>query len=324
MGNNLPAKKYKSGSRTVRNLRFVYSPGSDNETSKYIDLAQCLSAINRRFYRQGLYYYVSGITIHNSSNAWVRVATLPDSWSVKNAHRRGFKIFQRMNNEAMAHTGDITPRYHDFKIAMNSFHAGNWGSNLLPTGNQTDGGTAVVCDEWIQSKFSSSDPAMPDPTISDIFTAHMLGAGTPGGGAPDVHATVGLLRSYASTRIVPTTDDPLLPSDVSTDPLTNLFDAGDSHDDIIAHLDADNDEAPYDASIHWGESSHENSLVQVQCATGGGSSSVARAGGFCAPMGLLQIITQETPVDGDASIGVIEVNIQVAPGPYHGVYAERV
>jgi hypothetical protein len=324
MGNNLPAKKYKSGSRTIRNLRFVFTPGADTEVSKYIDLAQCLSAINRRSYRQGLYYYVSGVTIHNSSNAWVRVATLPDSWSVKNAHRRGFKIFQRMNNEAMALTGDITPKYHDFKIAMHSGHSGAWANNLLPCGSETDGSNVVTCDEWIQSKFCSNDPAMPDPTISDIFTAHMLGGGTAGAGAPDVHATVGLLRSYASSRVLPNATDPLLPSDVSTDPLTNLFDSGDSHDDVIANLDADNDVAPYDASQHWGEGSADDTLVQVQCATGAGSSSVARAGGFCAPMGLLQIITQETPATGDSSIGSIEVNIQVAPGPYHGVYAERV
>lgn len=317
MGNNLPAKKYKSGSRTVRKLRFVFTPGTDSEHSTYIDLAQALSAINRRFYRQGLYYYVSSMTIHNSSDAWVRVATLPDTWSVKNAYRRSFRIFQQMNNKAMAATGDITPQYHDFKIAMNSAHGSAWSSNLLPCGSETDGSNVTVCDEWIQSMYVSEDPSLPDPTLVDQFTGHMLGGTTAGAGAPDIHSSIGLLRSYASTRILPS-NDPLLPSDVSTDPLTNLFDAGDSFDEIIANLDEDNDLPPYDANIHWGESSADDSLVVAQCATSSGSGSVARASGFCAPMGLLQIITQ------GSSVGAIEINLELAPGPYHGVYAERV
>ena len=58
--NNLPAKRYKAGERTERTLRFVWEvPNTDtletsNDSNIYIDIAQALSCVNRRFYRQGL------------------------------------------------------------------------------------------------------------------------------------------------------------------------------------------------------------------------------------------------------------------------------
>lgn len=329
MGNNLPAKKYKSGQRTEKTLRYVFSV-TDAAESNYIDLAQSLSAINRRFYRQGLYYYVQSITVHNSSNAWVRVNTLPDTWSIKNAWKRGFRIFQRMNSEALAATGASTPKYHDYKIAMNSAH--DFANNMLPQGGSTttaysddndpSNNNRANTDDWVQSVYVSSDPdnAAPNHTV-DEFKAHMLGG--PVGSDPNF-TSVGLLRSYQSARPLPQTSEPLMPSDFTTDPLTNLFDAGDSHDDILTNLDEDNDATPYDANIIWGESSNNHDTLAVQCSTSAGSGSVAKAGGFCAPFGLLRVVTQEIPSDGTTTIGDIEIVVKLAPGPYHGVYAERV
>ena len=121
------------------------------------------------------------------------------------------------------------------------------------------------------------------------------------------------------------TDEPLASADMVTDPISNLFDAGDSHDDVIGLINTENDSPPYDHDNLVGALDDDDSLVVAQCATGGaGSGTVGIATGFCAPFGLIKIITDESPDDGSSSIGSIEVNLELVPGTYHGVYAERV
>ena len=53
-GANLPAKKYKKTNPTQLRLEFE---GQGNIT-QFIDIGMALSAINRKFARQGVYYYV--------------------------------------------------------------------------------------------------------------------------------------------------------------------------------------------------------------------------------------------------------------------------
>ena len=119
MGQNLPAKKYKAGERTARHLRFVFSV-ADSEAETYIDIAKALSALNHRFYRQGLYYYVAKMTIHNSSNAWVSATVVPDTWMTKQAWMRGFRVWQKMQRRAQQAGGQqqAVPIFRDFKVAM--------------------------------------------------------------------------------------------------------------------------------------------------------------------------------------------------------------
>jgi hypothetical protein len=48
-GANLPAKKYKKTSPTVTRLSFEF----DGASTQFIDVAAALSAVNRKFYRDG-------------------------------------------------------------------------------------------------------------------------------------------------------------------------------------------------------------------------------------------------------------------------------
>ena len=80
-----------------------------------------------------------------------------------------------------------------------------------------------------------------------------------------------------------------LDGDADTDPLGNLFDAGDSHDDIRLNLDQDNDEPPYDHNTMTGANSVEETVSKAIVRTGLGGAALARAPGFCAPLGLLQV-----------------------------------
>ena len=87
-GANLPAKKYNHSNPTVTRLSFEFDGGS----TQFIDIAMALSVINRKFYRQGVYYHVNSVEIYNNETGVVDLHTLPDTWVTKNSHQRGFKL----------------------------------------------------------------------------------------------------------------------------------------------------------------------------------------------------------------------------------------
>ena len=316
--NNLPAKRYKAGERTERTLRFAWAAGNDGDV-RYIDIAKALSAVNRRAYRQGLYYYVAKATFVNGSDAHCQINTIPDTWMTKVSWIRAFKIWSKMNAIASAESGGmIYPKYHDFKTQMI-----NGVTILDPVSADFAAAVTYDSDEWVTSKFVSDDPGTTDPQTVDIFVSHMLGNTVAGGGAPDVHASVGLIRSAQDTWLIPQAVEPRLDGDMDTDPLANLFDAGDSHDDIRLNLDQDNDATPYDADAWTGAASvHEVSTVATaRTSAGAGARSIMD--GFCAPLGLLEIDVTDFG-SGASTVGNVELILELVPGTYHGVYAERI
>ncbi len=324
MGQNLPAKKYMAGERTTRHLRFVVSSLPDTETETYIDIAKALSAVNRRAYRQGLYYYVAKMTIHQSGSSWVRASVIPDTWMTKNAWIRGFKIWSKMQRRALENSSpSIMAKYRDFKVAMDGTQT--FTSSLLPVYQTTDGTPAYGCDEWAQSVYVSDDPQNSNPGGDqhdpDSFLAHMVG---PSNGANENWTSVGLIESYGNVlRYDPSSGLPDATAEASTDALVNLFDAGDTHDEVVALVNSQNDLPPYDRDNLIGELDDDSTTVVAQASTGSGGSTVAIASGFCVPFGLLKIITEDPEDSTSADIGAIEINLELVPGSYHGVYAER-
>jgi hypothetical protein len=119
----------------------VAAGGSDEF---YIDLSQCASLMNRRFYRQGINWAVSSIKVLTGSfSGSVQVQKLPETWVMSNAWMKGFASWQRMNNEALEENESVRPRFLDFKIFADAqHHLDGYGSNLLPsTYNQLPGGS---------------------------------------------------------------------------------------------------------------------------------------------------------------------------------------
>ena len=318
--NNLPAKKYKAGERTERTLRFTWNAG-DATSTIYIDIAKALSIINKRFYRQGLYYYVSGGYFVNGTEAHVQLLTVPDTWMTKLAWIRGFKIWSKMNRIATSgDTASIYPKYHDFKVRM---HSGTASATITdPCHGNLNSTTEYAADEWVLSKFVSDDPETSDPQEHDVFTAHMLDGHVAGAGGADSWASIGLIHSLQDTWRYPSSTEPTLLGDQDTDPLANLFDAGDTHDDIRDHLDADNDAAPYNYDMMIGSSTVNEGTPVALCRTSSGSGAKMSFGGFCVPLGLLQVEATDWGVG--TSMGQVELVLELTPGPYKGVYAERI
>ena len=308
-GANLPAKKYKKTNPTQTRLSFECSGGA----TQFIDIAKALSTINRKFYRQGVYYYVNSVEVYNNETGVVDLHTIPDTWVTKNAWNRGFNIFQKMN----ALAPDVPrPKYHDFKVYLNPLHkdTGSLEPRLHDINNASASG-GMTADNWDYSQFTSADDDGDGIQDADNFFATMLGGHV---GTPDNWTSIGLIRSYGDSRALPQANDPVLPVEISADPLVNLFDMSSEEmiNDIVERLDADNDSTPYESQVYIGDSS--NMMQQVaRLGTEVGVGRVSRASGFCAPFGLICV----DPFGVETNFRVV---LNLAQGTYHGVYAERV
>lgn len=320
-GANLPAKKYKKTSPTQTRLSFECSGGA----TQFIDIGMALSAINRKFYRQGVYYYVNSVEIYNNETGVVDLHVAPDNWVTKNAWKRGFQLFQKMN--AMVDppiSGIGRPKYHDFKIYLNNQHRTTGTLNpVLHTINGVPG-TPVVPNEWKYSEFVSADSdgdttTTPQGDIilnqeADNFYVHLLGGHV---GNSDNWDSVGLIKSYGESRVTVTQETPNDYNVDITDPLLNVFDfsSEEQMNDIIDGLRNDNDRPPYHLTLYVGEN---NSSMQhvARIGTEVGVGRVGRASGFCAPFGLICVDPHGVSTD-------FRVVLNLAQGTYHGVYAER-
>ena len=309
-GANLPAKKYKKTSPTVSRLSFEFDGGS----TKFIDIAKALSIINRKFYRQGVYYYVNSVEIYNNETGVVDLHTLPDTWVTKNSWNRGFQLFQKMNSLTDSPISNVgRPKYHDFKVYFNTLHStiGSVDPSMYSV-NQAQSPRSA--DDWVYSTFVSADDDQDAQNNADEFTVHMLGTHD---GAPDNWNSVGLIKSYGESRVTVHATTPDSAQVDLTDPLMNIFDfsSEEQMNDIVENLTNDNDAPPYDYNNYLGE--FNNSMQHVaRIGTEVGVGRVGRASGFCAPFGLIC-------VDPHGVSTAFRVVLNLAQGTYHGVYAER-
>jgi hypothetical protein len=309
-GANLPAKKYKKKSPTVTRLSFELTGGS----TQFIDIARALSSINRRFYRQGCYYYVNSVEIYNNETGVVDLHTLPDNWITKNAHQRGFQLFQKMNSMVDPPISSIgRPKYHDFKVYMSNLHRTTGSLNASLHGINA-AAVPINCDNWDYSQFVSADDDGDATQDADEFYVHMLGGHV---GSSDNWSSIGLITSYVDSRQTVQSEDPQSALMDATDPLINIFDMSSEEqmNDIIVNLTTDNDGPPYDHNLYVGEQT-DNMQHVARIGTEVGVGRIGRASGFCAPFGLIC-------VDPHGVSTAFRVVLNLAVGTYHGVYAER-
>lgn len=312
---NLPAQKYTHSQPTELRLAFELTGGA----TRYLDLAAALSAVNRKFISQQAYFYVSKIECYNSSDFLVDIHTLPDTWTVKNAYRRGRALYDA--NRALLNppvTGGLEAKYEDFKIFMSNRHATE-GLSILPAGYEINQAAVnIQADSWQYSQLVSADDDGDANQNSDKFTLHMIGDHN---GSSDNWSSVGLVKSYEQSRVTVHDSSPNTANVSISDPLMNLHD--NSSEEQINELATlamqENAQPPYDSDKYFG---HGNaSMVQrARLVTTSSLGRIAMAPGFCAPFGLVCV----DPSPGTSSSDNYRIVVTMAPGPYHGVYAERV
>lgn len=334
MGANLPAKKYSKGTPSQITLDFEFPANSHSTDPKYISLSHALTAINRKHFRQGLYYYVTGMEVLNDENAIVDVYTIPDTWYTRQAWRRGFKHYQKMNKYVLENSNVKPGAYNDYVVFMDqrqAFLHGNTSnsSDGLITGtpwmrpqvyqDSTNNGSLSFAGATLASEFVSDEFAIGDASSPVQFWSHMVGdtlSSGPSGGIGGI-VSIGLIHSYGLTReTVDQFSNPTLENNLELDWLEQLTNSrNDEMSDQIENLHR-TDNAPYDVINYPGGSSTEGLIHQTRICTD--NTDIGRVGmgsGFCAPCGLIKIETTAQTT--------FRVKVRLAAGTYHGVYAER-
>ncbi len=278
--------------------------------SVYIDTAQCASIINRKLVRQGQMFRIKNLRAYTQdsdpSQVDLRISVIPRVWPFFNGYKKARGMWHKMNSDlASGASSSVYPKYHDFKVLMNTGHydneIGSGDRNLLPVDGDN---VAVPAGEWAYSQYSDSG------STSDNYYVHVLGDHT---GTSTNRTSVGLIEAYAQSRAYPQVDatvtDGLVPADIIESPWVRLFGDDDQTNDVITRLVADNDTPPYDrASYAGGNGSFEGGLNVFKSRLqnnggyiGTGTSSVPA---FDAPLGLIRI-----ELDAEQSMTISDLHI---------------
>ena len=321
---------------------FIDTPDNFTSTDNYLDLSQCASLINRRFYRQGINWAVSGFTVSASvttsggatnPRGSVNISKIPHTWVASNAWHKGFATWQKMNNEALQDAESVRPKFLDYKVFMDSnHHIAGVGANLIPMdadGTQYTTGTWDMSEMIIPNIASSAAPgAVSENEI--IWT----GANYPGNGASGKNA-VSLIEGYAASRGLPDIRDPNAPTDAadvnSATPenwISATFNEGTSQiDEVLEDMITENNKAPYpfendgtatDTQYPGGANQapglENHFILPISSTTIGGLSS-APGGSFYG--GLIKIRTSGDLTPGSANGGVY-LQVHLVPGSHRG------
>ncbi len=297
-----------------------------------IDLSQCASLVNRRFYRQGINWTVAGFKLVAAAGVTgeITCAKLPETWVMSNSWEKGFRSWVKMNNEALQETESVKPKFMDFKIYMDSeHHNAGFGSNLLPAASVT----TFTPGEWESSKFRIPvGPTNPGDTTDREVIA--VGASFPGAGASGLNA-VSLIEGYAASRALPDIADPNVPGDaddaVGTVPenwMAALFNEGtEQASGVLEDLTTENTIAPYpfendgvNLDTMYPNGANQGSGLQLHDITNFTSTSIGaishlKGGNF--PCGLIKL--GHTNFNEDTNLLLL---IDLVPGDHRGYHCE--
>lgn len=239
------SKKRRTSKIEPSVLTMTFATPGSGAASVYVDLSQCASLANRRFYRQGINWAIAGIKVSSLHSGTVNVFKLPNTWVMANSWEKSMRTWTKMNNEALAETESIRPRFLDFKIyADAAHHAAGYGSNLLPI---APFGATTVAGEWEPSKvvIPETSTALGTATSYELVA---VGANNPGVGASGLNAK-SLIEGYASSRGLPNVVDPNTPDDAVSyveNWMLAMFNEGTLQDnEIIEDMISENNLAPY-------------------------------------------------------------------------------
>lgn len=305
----------------ITRLRFTWEPTTTGSQYKVIDLWREISVFERKLHRQMRVCNVLGGLLQDSNNGTtLRINTAPDNWVTRTAIRRGFKLWTKMNRQAMeGMPGTVKPAWHDYKVWLNQAHVANAGAVVHASDN---GGTPWPSGEWAYSQYVTEDPDGTAPSFlqqnrnNDNFYAHICGDHYAGGGSGDTWQSVGLIRSWIDSRPTPQLSTPAVPGNLITDPLVNLFDEADNVDEVLDNLDDDNDEPPYDRDevpgYDAGVSTGASNLQRQAVAATSVSNPIVPVNGFQAICGLIQVHTTQSSQDPGELTLLLDVETQGA------------
>ena len=243
------SSKIEPAVQTITVTLPTVGPGATG--THYVDLSQIASLVNRRFYRQGINWALSGIKVRSAAGALgvISVSKLPNTWVLANSWEKSMRTWMKMNREALAESESVRPKFLDFKIyADQGHHAAGYAANLLPIDLN---GVSATAGEWTASKVVIPIGAA-SPGATGDREVIAVGANFPGVGASGLNA-VSMIEGYAASRGLPNIADPNVPDDAALvdgfNPenwMAAIFNEGtDQTTDVMEDMIAENTIAPY-------------------------------------------------------------------------------
>ncbi len=284
----------------------------------FIDISQCASIVNRRFYRQGLNWAVAGFRIHSAATTTgtVNIYKIQTTWMASNAWMKGFALWNEMNDQVLDNQPSIKPRFHDFKIAMDTDHltAGSptFANNLIPyvedaAGTQTE----YLQGEWTRSLIEMpNDAGVVGDTVGYAVKMH----------GDDTSTSKALIQGYADSRSVPTQPDPVTQAGADTGWMNLIMDVGDSHEEIALNLTNIGEDLPYNQLEYPGGGTNgaEAELHAISIITGttvGGQTTIEGGEFQC---GLVKVVSN---LSDSGSATAVDLELILMPGPHRGYMA---
>ena len=283
--------------------------------SSYIDIAEGLSQVNRRAYRQGMEYAVGKIAFGYAANPQavlnvsLAVGTAGNTWVVHNAWKKAYAHWIAQQRRARRLIGkSAKPTWEDFKVYLDDAHRAGTSLGVLAG----DGG-AVGTGEWDYSVLHIQDDSH---AIAEWYM-HIIGG--------DVGSTDrGLILGYQQSRATVQAEDPELPAEYSSNMYTALADDLDDVAPAVADdMEDENDEPPYDHDDYPGSDTNSDSPWTQDFALAGSTVPLGVVPGFVAQCGLVKFNLTARDAQGGAGATAPSTNVAVhlVPGSYKGVLA---
>lgn len=286
-----------------------------------LDISQCLSIVNRKFFPQGLNWVVANIELVTDGTVILGVSKLPDSWTLANSWVKAEALWRESQDQVLDVDGrSIQAKYSDFKIFYDSDHqaVGTVG-NLVPFGYDIAAGSATY--DWDSTDIQIPNDPVPGTTTG--YDVHALG--------PSNAASKGMIAGYAASRSRPQQEDPNIVSTSSSEGwMLEMFDVGDNLEEIRADIQFENDSPPYlvgegGTSLEYypggayQATTYLSHIHDYLVTRKGTSLAMDATGSFLAPCGLIRLEALVDPEDAPTQMTVF---VEVAPGPVRGLLAQ--
>ncbi len=291
-----------------------YYVGNGNS---YIDIAEDLSKVNRRAYRQGMEYAVGKVTFGYQANpqailnVQLNAYTAGDTWVVHNAWKKGFAHWVAQQRNARRLIGQSAkPTWEDFKVYLDDAHRAGTSNDVLAGDEQ-----AVQSGEWDYSRLIWEAD---DNSIDEVYL-HLIG-----GDVATPATDWGLILGYQQSRATVQAEDPDLPAEYSLNMYTRL--ANDeilAMDEVANNMEDENDQPPYDQDDYPGTDANSDAPWLQEFGVAAPGQPMATLPGFVAQCGLVKFnLTAHAVADGSVTTGVTSlVQVHLMPGSYKGVAA---
>ncbi len=281
----------------------------------YIDIAEGLSQVNRRAYRQGMEYAVGKVTFGYQANpqailnVQLSAYTAGDTWVVHNAWKKAFAHWIAQQRRARHLIGQSAkPTWEDFKVYLDDTHRAGTIPGVVAGDDQ-----AVGTGEWDYSRLIHEA----DDASVDEWYLHLIGG--------DVSTTdKGLILGYQDSRATVQAEDPDLPAEYSTNMYALMGQDLDAvADEVAQNMEDQNDEPPYDQDDYPGSDANSDAAWLQEFAVAAPGAPMATLPGFVAQCGLIRFnLIAHSAVDGSVVGGVTSlVQVHLVPGSYKGVAA---